>query len=225
PRRPRAHATGGPRSRRPAWPPWPAAGRADHPVVGHRFARPVGQVNPWPATPCRCSFLNPQTARMAVTRFTQVPPGTSPAVLHAPPQRKLTPPAKFGCEGDTIVASLRGLAVRWGSDRQSLDLVLFDQAADQARFLGIFDEVGDVPGTLGGRLVAAHGLLHGTELSRQDGDARHLRDVLQEARPQAGQDVDLVVLELVEGAVETGDLDQLGVLEVVLQPQAIGRAG
>src|SRR6185312_16923253 len=125
PRRPRAHATGGPRSRPPAWPPWPAAGRADHPVVGHRFARPVGQENPWPATPCRCSFPKPPNSPVAVTRFTQTPSGTFPAVLHVPPQRKLTPPAKFGCGRDTINAGGRDLGVRRGSDRQSLDLVLF----------------------------------------------------------------------------------------------------
>src|SRR5262249_41139417 len=53
-------------------------------------------------------------------------------------------------------------------DRQALDLVLLDQAGDEARFLGVLDELGEIACALGGGLVAADGLLHGRELAVED---------------------------------------------------------
>lgn len=94
--------------------------------------------------------------------------------------------------------------------------MLLYQARDQARLLGLLDEGCDVCSASRRRLVAANRLLHGAELALKDSGARHLGNVLEQARPQAGQNIDLVLDELVEGAVQTRNLDQFSVLDVVL---------
>jgi hypothetical protein len=98
-----------------------------------------------------------------------------------------------------------------------------DQACDQARLLGLLDELREIARAFGCGFVAADRLLHGGELAVEDLEFRVLREVLQEAGAQARQGVELVFQELVERAVEPADRHQGRVLDVVLQPQPIGR--
>src|SRR4051812_30388912 len=44
-----------------------------------------------------------------------------------------------------------GVGLRRRGDRQSLDVVLLDEAGDQARLLGVLDELRDVPRAFNGR--------------------------------------------------------------------------
>ena len=77
-----------------------------------------------------------------------------------------------------------------------------------------------------GRVLArrADRLLHGGELAVEDARAGQLLDVGDQPRPQAGERVELVGDELLVGAVEGVGPHQRGVLDVAVEPEAVGAA-
>ena len=67
-------------------------------------------------------------------------------------------------------------------------------------------------------------LLHRHEPSLEDAPAGHLRRVPDQRRPQPRQRLELVAHELLRRAGERIRTHQLGVLDVALQPEPVGRA-
>src|SRR5208283_1203549 len=113
-----------------------------------------------------------------------------------------------------------------GCDREAADhLVALDQAGDKPGFLRLLDEVAQEGGAGGVALRSADRLLHGGELAVENSGAGQLLEIAEEAGPQAGQRVHLVVDELLKGdsAAPFGS-DHLGMLDVAGEPKVVGAA-
>ena len=109
-------------------------------------------------------------------------------------------------------------------DRQAHDLMLFDEACDEARGFYLFDE-GVQEGCTGGVLARrADGLLHGRELAIEDTRAGHLGDVGKQPWLQAGQRIEATLGKQLVGAVDAIGAHQLGMLDVAIEPEAVGAA-
>ena len=108
----------------------------------------------------------------------------------------------------------------WG--RGSLDLVFGDQGRDEAGCPGFLDEAPQEgrAGAIG--LRRADGLLHRREAAIEDARAGKLLRELDEAGPKSGQHVQLLGDELAQGVATALRADQGGVLDVAIQPQAVG---
>ena len=96
-------------------------------------------------------------------------------------------------------------------DREPLDLVALDQARDQARGLRLLDEIAQEGGARLARAQRPDRLLDRGELAIEDPRPRQLLDVLQEARLQARERVQLLGGELLESGIQALRLDQFGV--------------
>ena len=70
-------------------------------------------------------------------------------------------------------------------------MVTFDQARDQARGFGVLDEVAQEGGAYVVRLGGADRLLDGGEAAVEDAGVGELLEVLQEARLETGERIQL----------------------------------
>jgi hypothetical protein len=103
--------------------------------------------------------------------------------------------------------------------------VALDQACDEAGGLGLLDEVVEEAGAGRVRLGGADRLLHGSEAALENAGSGQLLDVLQKARPEAGERVQLIGDELLERGIEAARANDLGVPKVAAQPEVVGAAG
>ncbi len=99
--------------------------------------------------------------------------------------------------------------------------MLVDEAGDKAGVDGFGDEFAQEGGAGGVAAERADGLLHGGELAGEDAGAFDAFDVGQQAGLEAGEGVELVADEAVEGGVEAVGVNQRGVVDVAVEPEAV----
>src|SRR6202011_5929623 len=104
------------------------------------------------------------------------------------------------------------------------DAVTLDELRDETRFLRFLDKVAQEGGTRGVFPRRADRLLHSSELAAEDARARACPCHLQEPRTQPGIGVHLLTVERFECGVGTVELQQLRLLDVVFEPEAVGAA-
>src|SRR5713226_8636014 len=105
-------------------------------------------------------------------------------------------------------------------DRQPAgDAVPLDQAGDDAGFLRLLDEIAQEGEAGSVFLRRADRLLHGGELTVEDTRPRQLRGHIDQARPQPGIGVHLLVGERLDRLVGAVELQEFALLEVVFEPQ------
>src|SRR5215831_7958215 len=109
-------------------------------------------------------------------------------------------------------------------DGEAHHLVSGNEARNQPRRLGLLDEGAQERSS--GRVLArrADSLLHGSELAIKDTRAGQFFDIAQQTRPQAGQRVELLAHELVVGTVQGVGTHQRRLLDVAIEPEAVGAA-
>src|SRR5688572_14941089 len=102
--------------------------------------------------------------------------------------------------------------------------VLLDRFRDQAAALDVVDELAQVLRSDGLGLLRPRGLLHAGDLAVEHARAGQLLRVRDEARFQAGEDVELVAREELIGGVEAFDAHELGFLQGAAQVKVVGAA-
>ena len=101
--------------------------------------------------------------------------------------------------------------------------MLFDQTCDEPRGFRFLNKRRQPRCRCRIFLRRTTGLLNRTELTIEDSRTRHTFNICNETRPETGQHFQLVSLENLKCLIETVGQNQLGLLDVILQPKPVGR--
>ena len=187
--------------------------------------KPGEQRNPGPAKPCRCSLWRiPQRCSSTAGTLKSHTDCGEPSRRQSYPATVQRGEVASVAWGKIDKIRQPGLVSGRRRDREADDLVRSIRLGDEARLLGLLDEAArnSAPALLAWAVPTA--CCTAVNLPSRMRAPGIFVDVLEQARPQAREHVELVVHELSKAPSRPAIWHQLGILDVALEPEAVGGA-